>query len=129
MTESAGNAPNVRGDYARRRADWFAREARASWSRLVIFVAVVATWAIFWALPWVAAGLTAAGIAAFAVAVRLHHRARDEREHADRLLLITEESGRRSGGSVTLIRSWERPADDAGIDGLLPAIADDGRFW
>lgn len=129
MAEPAMNANSVRSEYAARRAEWAAREARASWSRLVIFVAVIAAWAILWSQPWIAAGVTVVGIAAFAVAVRLHHRAREQREHADRLLLITAESGRRAAGTVTLIRTCDRPADDAKIDGMLPAIVDDGRFW
>jgi hypothetical protein len=127
MTESSTST--VRSDYARRRGAAAAREARASWSRLAIFGGIIAAWAIFWSQPWIAACVTLLGIVAFAIAVRLHHTARDEREHADRLLLMAEESGRRTGGTVTLIRACERPTDAAGIDGLLPALGDEGRFW
>src|SRR5262245_6783692 len=125
MMETSSIA-GVRTQYAVRRTDWAAHEARLSWSRLAIFAAIVATWAVFWSQPWIAVTITVFGVVAFFLAVRLHHRARDQREHAERLILIAEESGRRSGGTVTLIRSCERPADDAAIDALLPVIADDG---
>jgi hypothetical protein len=129
MAEPTEAANSVRAEYALRRADWALRESRASWSRLAIFVALVVAWVFLWSQPWIAAAATVVGAVAFALAVRTHHRARDQREQADRLLLMTAESGRRAAGVVTLIRSCERPADDAAVDEKLPALVDEGRFW
>ena len=79
---------------------------------------------------WVAGGaIVAAGAVLFVLAVRRHHRARDKRQFAEQLLLMLDESLRRCGGVVTLIRSHERPADVAEPALSLPPILDSGPTW
>jgi hypothetical protein len=118
-----------RSSYLRARDTSARREARWSWSRLVIFAAAIVSWAISGSTFLIATGATVLCALAFAVAVRRHHRARDEREQADRLLLMVDEAERRFGGTVECVRSWQRPADDPAVIRSLPTLIEDGETW
>ncbi len=106
-----------------------ASESTWSWGRLGTFIVAAAGWAPFLAAPWVAAGVSALGGAGFVLAVLRHRRYRAQRESDDRLLGIIEESGRRCGGSVELIRSHERPHPHPKEMEPLPSILGGGRRW
>lgn len=119
----------LRREFERRQALWAGRETRRSWSRLLLFAAAIVPWFFWSGVPLLAGGLTLAAVVLFVVAVRMHLAAQAEREMADRLLMVLEESERRSGGGVVCIRSHERPADAADVDGVLPAPLERGRTW
>jgi len=105
-----------------------ARTAEASWSwaRLLLFAgALVAVILLREETTW-SYGTGLVGLALFAWSVRRHHAERDRRAFAERLLTMVEESLRRSGGQVELIRSRERPTDS---DDPLPPVLASGKSW
>lgn len=133
-------APDARADKARwlevfRRQQQTERDALAaaestwSWARLAAFAAAVVVWWPLGHLPWVAGGAALAALAAFVVTVRRHMDLRARREAHDRLLAVVDESRRRLGGAVELIRSAERPADDPALTPPLAGVLDDGPLW
>lgn len=129
--------PSERGPWLRRHRDAVAAHRSAtgasesawSWGRLAAFVVAAAGWAPFRAAPWIAAGVSALGVAAFALAVLRHRRYRAAREADDRLLEVIDESARRCGGAVELVRSHERPHPHPGDMAPLPCILEEGRRW
>jgi hypothetical protein len=85
------------------------REWGWSWLRLAGFVLIVIA---FFFVNWhglLRFGGTLAAMAVFGWCVGRHTRVRSARERLDRLLLIMEESRKRHGGRVVLIRSHTRP--------------------
>lgn len=94
-----------------------------------IFALVAAAWAVSYRQPAIPAGITAIGLGAFGFAVRKHQFARDQREQADRLLLVAAESGKRGAGAIALIRACERPEPQSAFDDALPPDRDEGPVW
>lgn len=120
---------SLRGRYQVEQAQLAAREATASWARLAVFAAWAVTLVAVWPAPAAVGATLAAGIAAFAVIVRVHQRLKLRREQADRILLMLTESENRIGGRVVCVRDWARPADRADIDAVLPPQEPDSPVW
>lgn len=122
------------GDVRRQRDLQRVGELRWSWARLVSFLASVSIWYPLRADALIAVAAAGVCLGLFAWAVVRHLRARAGREFADRLLTMIDESLRRCGGEVTLIRSGERPADRSQITANetaepLGRVIDWGQTW
>jgi len=103
-------------------------ESRWSWLRLLFFFGALVVWFPLGAYPWAAGALMVGGLVLFGAAVRRHQSSRAEREFADRLLAVTDESLARCGGHVVAIRSPEAPRGDSSSLRLEPLL-DDGPTW
>ena len=111
------------------RATYRRRELAWSWARLLVFVAIIVGWVLSGDNWWIAGGVTLVGFIAFGWAVRRHREASRLRAAAEARLLVADESLRRCGGHVLLIRSWARPADPRDPDSLLDPVLDTGPTW
>ncbi|MBN2447711.1 MAG: hypothetical protein JXO22_13340 [Phycisphaerae bacterium] len=118
-----------RREHKAHRAELAARETSWTWARLGLFCIALASWLVVGFLPLVTAWVTALAIVLFVVAIRGHHRAKLEREAADRLLLMIDESLQRVGGQICCIRSFQRPPEFAEEEEPLPAVFECGRTW
>ena len=119
-----------RMDIQRLRDSWDRAESRWSWARLIVFLAGLAPWVflsslgLFWPIA-----LTPIAIAVFTYAILRHARAREMRELHDGALTVLDESLRRAGGALVVIRSATRPPEVVDDDLRLPAVCDDGPTW
>ncbi len=113
----------------RTRDEAAALEGRASGLRLLAFVAIAAPWLFLSGQPLVALGLSVILVVGFVISVRRHLRLRARREQLDRQVLVCEESGRRIGGQVHLVRDYATPEADPTLEALLPRILPDGESW
>lgn len=119
----------LRGDRAR----LLSAERCWSWARLVTFFAAVFAWyplgekisATYWS---VAAATVLLGWL-FVFSVLRHLIVRGRRELIDRILLMVDESLRRCGGAVVLIRSHNRPRELTDPSASSPPAVDDGPTW
>ena len=94
-----------------------------------MFLVTVGGWYPLTAVPWLAAAVSLLGAVGFGLAIIRHRRFRDQRDAAERLLKVNDESLQRCGGAVVLIRSCERPHDvPSGIE-PLPVCLESGPTW
>ncbi len=124
-----GEVEKLRAAAAEERRQWLARETAWSWGRLAAFALALAPWLIYPSHTWSAAATTLAALVVFVVLVWRHTQVRQRREDCERLLLVCEETLQRWGGSVTCIRSWQRPDDDAEVDAVLPTLLAREPAW
>ncbi len=109
--EKASFLREHKADATARRNDLRRKELTWSWLRLGLFAGAIAVWA-FEGLPTVAAtAVTAVCLLLFMHVISRHRTAVTNRELAEHLLQVIDESSRRLGGTVTCIRSHERPDD------------------
>ena len=101
-------------------------EEKWSWGRMGFFCGAVGFLILGNVLGAVAAGVC---LVLFVLAIVRHHRARDQREFADRLSTVVEESGQRAGGKVVLIRSGQRPGMLTDGDVRLEGVLEAGPTW
>lgn len=106
-----------------------ARETALSWGRLAAFLIPAFGWIPFTSQWMAAAAVAIIGIITFAWVVRRHLRVQRERCGADLRLLVIDESLKRYGGEVELIRGWERPAGLPEDIRELPRMRDDAPTW
>ena len=111
------------------RDEWHALESRASWTRLLVFLALVATWIFLARFPFAAAALSVLWIILFVAVVRRHHACLARREFLDRQLVILDETRARFGGQVVCVRDWRRPPDEPAVETALPRVFDPGPTW
>lgn len=97
----------------RARAAQAAVESRWSLARLGVFVLTIAVWYFASGSLWLGLLAILGGVAVFIACVRIHQRQHARLRALDRELLMIDESTRRAGGEVVLIRSRERPPDEA----------------
>ena len=98
-----------------------------SWARLITFG--VAVWALYLlgGSSTAAVAVLAVGLGLFAFSVRVHGRARSARELAERVILVLEESAKRIGGTVALVRGEaEPPSSEAAA---LPIALEEDPTW
>lgn len=100
-----------REDIRRQRDRWNTSEARWSWGRLFVFLAILATWIVWAATLWIPAALSVVGVVVFVATVKRHLHCQRERELREGMLTVLDESLRRCGGKVVTIRDGSRPAD------------------
>ena len=105
---------------------WRTHEIRWSWARLFTFLAATIALYALRETPDRALGVAAVLLIVFAETVRRHRRLRTRCAFGERLLLIADESLERCGGRLTVIRSRERPDDDADPACAAPTILDAG---
>ncbi len=106
------------------------RTAQNAWAlaRVTFFFGAPAVWIIPYVHPVFAISGTLFFLALFAFAVARYRRADRARAFAEQLLTVIDETRRRLGGRVTLIRSHQRP-NDAPPGAGLPAALDGGATW
>ncbi len=104
-------------------------EARWSGARLGSFLAALILWYPLELGLEQAVGFSLLFLGMFAFSVSHHRIARSGRMHSDRLLLILDESLRRCGGRVTLIRDHRRPPDPEDPLRNQESLVDDGPTW
>ncbi len=95
------------------RAAQAAVESRWSLARLGVFVLTIIVWYFASGSVWFGLLAIFGGIAIFIASVRIHQREHARLRALDRELLMIDESARRAAGEVVLIRSRERPPDEA----------------
>lgn len=113
----------------RDRTQFFARETRWSWVRLIAFVAGVAA-VILLRRDFVLAGAAGIlGLLAFAGAVLRHTKWESRRSFVERALTVSGESLHASTRRDGPARAWQRPEDPPEESSLLPPVLDDGPAW
>ncbi|MFH1746899.1 MAG: hypothetical protein ABIG44_07610 [Planctomycetota bacterium] len=119
----------LRAETRQHRATWYAREAGWSWARLGFFAAIILPWLFLSAQPGWAGILSLVALILFVIVICRHLRAQAARQAADRLLTVIDETGQRQGGPVVCIRAWDRPADNAAEDQVLPLPFERDMVW
>ncbi len=118
-----------REEIQRQREHWNRVETRWSWLRLLVFLVGVVPWFIWGAIPLVPAVVMGCAAVLFCWVVRRHHRSRGERELRDGMLMVLDEGQRRSGGTLEVIRSADRPPEVEDEALSLPTVLEPGPTW
>ena len=115
----------VQGDHTRYRR----LETRWSRIRLAVFFGGICLVVALRGHPSLALAASAAGLAAFLLAILRHTNWEGKRAFAGRLLVVVDESLHASVDRERPVRTWQRPEDAADAAASLPALFKPGPEW